>query len=251
MGFKRQCSLRRQGRPRGEDGIPNSRQSKSLRAACRKANQWAKRHASVFDPKKYGLCTSSTKGNGLRMHSSESTRNDGRTHKIHICGTIPRVLARSEARIHPSSPSGRCQGGSLTTCTSWPRGLYVGCVAHGDASDLLSVDYTTDFFWHRGMVSATTAHQREEYNYLPSIRIDSEARSLPDWRGIQNDGCGGPECGIISASDCSPYGEIGQGDRTTTTHWTKAGSAPQRYSGIGRRRSGNGLDRHRWSCMPG
>jgi hypothetical protein len=28
---------------------------KKLRGACRKANQWAKRHASVFDPKKYAL----------------------------------------------------------------------------------------------------------------------------------------------------------------------------------------------------
>ncbi|KAJ5146182.1 zinc knuckle domain protein [Penicillium bovifimosum] len=75
---------------------------KKLKAACRKADQWAEKHASIFDPKKYDLMHFVTTKEVDPEYTplTHTTKQHGDSDED--SGTLPRLLARSRSGIPPS-----------------------------------------------------------------------------------------------------------------------------------------------------
>jgi hypothetical protein len=166
---------------------------KKLRGACRTANQWAKLHASVFDPKKYAL-----------MHFVNPKEKDPEYTPLILPETTVQATTTSARYLgfwldpklefnhhrHQAVAKAGISLGHITPCTPWPRGVYVGSIAYGDAPDLPSSDRTTDALWYRGVVPTAANYKKQSTSDLPPICVNSEASSLSDWWCFQNDGCG-------------------------------------------------------------
>ena len=164
---------------------------KKLKSACRKADQWARTHASVFDPKKYALVhfVNTQEADpqytplSLQGHTVAATRTAERylgywlDPELEFHHHREKAVGKADVSLQAlRSLAGSTWGASLSAMRRIYQAVVIPQMLFGVSA------------WYQPMVISKTKARNH-----PAIRGHSEAGSVPDYWSLQDHSSGGTE----------------------------------------------------------